>query len=85
MDTWIEIDLMEMASKEHVLVPVGRTIYTFAVSINITQRVFAYELSDIRLDAMIPDDTISGDELELDLTGLEGTRGLKVRSVYLVN
>jgi len=68
MDTWIEIDYMKTPSKEHVLVPIGRTIYMFGLSPANTGFVHSYELSDIRLDAMIPDDTISGDELELELS-----------------
>lgn len=68
MDVWIEIDHMKTASKEHVLVPIGRTIHIFGLSTSNTGFVHSYELSDIRLDAMIPDDTIDGDVIELDLS-----------------
>ncbi len=68
MDAWIEIDDMEYATKEHVLVPVGRSIYIFGVQSDDSGFVNAYKISDIHLNAMIPDDTIHENAIVMDIS-----------------
>jgi len=71
-DTWITIDQMPVGLENHVALPIEREIYLMGgadIDLTIHPPVRVFTLSDIRLDAMIPDDTINGDAIEVDLSG----------------
>jgi N-acetylneuraminic acid mutarotase len=70
-DRWIRIDDLVSDRSEMAAVSIGRTIYLIGGRTSafvISPLVETYKLSDIRLDASIPDDTISGDAIEVDLS-----------------
>ena len=67
-DTWTSIDDMEIATKEHIVIPVERTIFVFGASSNNVAFTHAYQLSSIRVDSVIPDTSINGDAIVLDLS-----------------
>lgn len=71
-DTWIKIDPVDKPKRrDHAAVPIGRTIYLIGgrpPGRIIHNNVQKFELSDVCLDSFIPDDTINGDTIELDLS-----------------
>ena len=69
-DSWSRLDDCPPLSEQAVLA-VGRTIYSFggrSSGENVLETVFSYTPSEVRLDGMIPDDTISGDAIVVDLS-----------------
>lgn len=67
-DTWTSIDDMEIPTKEHTVIPVDRTIFIFGASNNNYPFTRANQLSSIRVDSVIPDTSINGDAIVLDLS-----------------
>jgi N-acetylneuraminic acid mutarotase len=69
-DSWSRLDDCPPLS-EQVVLAIGRTIYSFggrSAGEHVEETVFSYTPSEVRLDAMIPDDTISGDAIVVDLS-----------------
>jgi N-acetylneuraminic acid mutarotase len=70
-DTWIRIESLFPHKKDIIVAPIGRTIYLLGGRTSgyvISPLVETFELSDIILSNKIPDDTISGDAIEVDLS-----------------
>jgi len=70
-DRWIRIDDLVSGRTEMAAVSIGRTIYLIGGRTSgyvLSDLVETFEPSDIILDAMFPDDTISGDSIQLDLS-----------------
>ena len=70
-DTWITIENMLPPRSQHGAVTIGRTIYLIGGRTSVTEvidLVQKYELSEVCLDSFIPDDTINGDTILVDLS-----------------
>lgn len=70
-DTWIIIEEMVPPRRDIAAVPVGRTIYLIGgrtTGTEVSDLVQTFEPNDLYLDSIIPDDTIKGDTVEVNLS-----------------
>jgi N-acetylneuraminic acid mutarotase len=70
-DTWLTLEEFDPDRVKHSVVPIGRTVYIIGgieYGDSVRNNVQAFELSDVCLDACIPDTIVEKNNMEIDLS-----------------